>query len=117
MAQSVDFDILCFYNVGDFCLEEEMKDEEKLKKALLRKATGYDACEITEEFSVENGVETLSKKKVTKKHFTPDLTALKLLIDKFYPSFDLDLKSMTDEELLLEKNRILKLLEDEQNAN
>jgi len=95
-----------------------MKEEDKLKKALLRKATGYDACEITKEFSIENGKETLSKKKVTRKHFSPDLTALKLLVEKFYPSFDLDVKSMSDEELLLEKNRILKLLEEEdKNAN
>ena len=96
-----------------------MTEEEKLKKALLKKALGYDAKEIIEEFSIDKqGVKTLSKKKITKKHFAPDLTALKLLIEKFYPNIDLKISDMTDEQLLEEKQRILQLLkEEEENAN
>ena len=59
--------------------------EEKLKKALLKKALGYVAKEQVCEYSVdENGEEVLSKKKVTKKQLSPDLAALKILLEKFY---------------------------------
>lgn len=96
-----------------------MTEEEKLKRALLKKALGYDVRESVEEFSVDdNGQKKLSKKKITKKHFAPDLTALKLLIEKFYPDTNLKISDMTDEQLLEEKQRILQLLkEEEENAN
>ena len=96
-----------------------MTEEEKLKRALLKKALGYDVRESVEEFSVDDsGQKKLSKKKITKKHFAPDLTALKLLIEKFYPDTNLKISDMTDEQLLEEKQRILQLLkEEEENAN
>lgn len=95
-----------------------MNDEEKLKKALLKKAVGYEAKEITEEFSVDDeGVKRLSKKKITKKHFAPDITALKILVDKFYPNLEPKISDMSDEELEAEKEKILQLLKEEQNAN
>ncbi len=95
-----------------------MQEEEKFKKALMKKALGYDAMEVVKEFSFDpDGNEKLSKKKVTKKHYTPDLNALKMLIEKFYPSFDMDVSKMTDEELILEKEKILQLLKEEVNGN
>ena len=95
-----------------------MTDEEKLKKALMRRALGYKVSEVVEEFSIdEKGAQKLSKRKITKKHFAPDITALKLLIEKYYPNTDLDISDMTDEELLEERERILQLLKEEENAN
>ncbi len=91
--------------------------EEKLKKALLKKALGYVAKEQVCEYSVdENGEEVLSKKKVTKKQLSPDLAALKILLEKFYANTCVE--KMSDEELEQEKIRLLQLLkEEEENAN
>lgn len=95
-----------------------MTDEDKLKKALMRKALGYKINEIVDEFSIdEQGAQKLSKRKITKKYFAPDMSALKLLIEKFYPNTNLEICDMTDEELLEEKERILQLLKEEANAN
>ena len=95
-----------------------MRDEDKLKKALMRKALGYKASEIVEEFSFdEEGAQKLSKRKITKKHIAPDISALKILIEKFYPETNLNISDMSDEELLLEREKILQLLKEEENAN
>ena len=95
-----------------------MTDENRLKKALMRRALGYKVSEVVEEFSIdEQGAQKLSKRKITKKHFAPDITALKLLIEKFYPDTNLQISNMTDEELLEERERILQLLKEEENAN
>ncbi len=91
--------------------------EEKLKKALLKKALGYITKEQICEYSIgENGEEVLAKKKVTKKQYSPDLSALKILLEKFYNV--LSVENMSDEQLEAEKNHLLQLLkEEENNAN
>lgn len=95
-----------------------MKEEDKFRKALMKKALGYDAREVVEEFSVDkDGNRKLSKKKVSKKHYAPDLSALKLLIEKFYPSFEFDVSKMSDDELAMEKEKILQLLKEEIDGN
>ena len=77
-----------------------------LKSALIKKALGYDATEIVEEYADEQGEIKLLKRKVTKKNVPPDLTALKMLIDgEMQP-----LSRLTDEELKAEKERLIKLL-------
>lgn len=82
-------------------------DNEKLKKALIKKALGYDATEVVEEYvSGEEGEIKLTKKKVTKKNVPPDLTALKMLIDETQD----DLAGMSDNELEEERVRLLGLL-------
>jgi hypothetical protein len=76
-------------------------------KALRRKAEGFSADEIVEEYSVDGeGNLVLSKKKVTTKYFPPDTAAIK-------GAFELDegISAMTDDELLAEKERLLKTLE------
>lgn len=78
-----------------------------LKDALLKKALGYDATEVVEEYvSGEEGEIKLTKKKVTKKNVPPDMTALKMLMD----GDGRPIESLTDEELTEEKERLLKLL-------
>ncbi len=91
--------------------------EEKLKKALLKKALGYETKEQVCEYSIgENGEAVLSKKKVTKKQMSPDMSALKLLLERFYT--EIEPEKMTDEELEKERTRLLQLLkEEEENAN
>lgn len=92
-------------------------DEEKLKDALIKKAVGYDAKEEVKEFVVdEEGREVLSKKKVTKKHYSPDLSALKLVLDRYYSDLTVEFENMTEAELLQEKARLLQLLEEEKKS-
>jgi len=81
------------------------KTKEKLNKALIKKAIGYDSVEIIEEYVDDGGEIKLNKKKITKKNVPPDMTALKILLDN-----EKIPKDMTDEELEIEKNRLLKIL-------
>ena len=88
-----------------------MDDEEKIKKALLKKALGYTTNEVVCEYVLdEDGGERLSKKKVTKKHVAPDISAVKVLLESY--SEDLDYSKMTDQELLQERERLLNLLKE-----
>ncbi len=83
-------------------------NQKKLRTALIKKALGYDATEVIEEYvGGEEGEIKLSKKKVTKKEVPPDVTALKILLE----TEDKPISSLTDEELEQEKIRLLKLLE------
>lgn len=92
-------------------MKENKIDNKKLKKALIKKALGYDTKEIVEEYvQSDEGDIKLSKKKVTKKAVPPDMTALKLLMEE-----DLtDIDRMTDEELEYEKQRLLEKIKKEE---
>ncbi len=82
-----------------------MTDEE-IVNALKKRALGYDSQEITEEYqSDEEGVKMVKRKVVTK-HVPPDVSALKTLIDMDGG----DISNMSDEELELEKRRLLSLI-------
>lgn len=98
---------------------KELKDDEEnanlIKEALVRKALGYEARESSEEYSLDKeGREILTKRKVSKKYIPPDMTALKLLIEKFYPDLNIDISMMSDEELIGERERILQMLREEE---
>ncbi|MEG1395144.1 MAG: hypothetical protein RSD04_05265, partial [Clostridia bacterium] len=69
---------------------------ENIAKALYRKAVGYTAKEIVEEYGGESG--ELLKRKVSKKHIPPDMTALKTFIE--LDKSRGDIANMSDEELL-----------------
>ena len=87
-------------------------DEQDLKQALIKKALGYDAKEVVEEYAQsDQGEVRLTKRKVTTKSVPPDVSALKILIEGegLKP-----VSQMTDEELEREKQRLLKLLEESQ---
>ena len=89
-------------------------NEKKLKKALIKRALGYDADEVVEEYSFdEEGTAKLCKKKVTKKHYAPDISAMKILIERYGNLRREEIELMTDEELKAERNRLIKLLEEE----
>ncbi len=82
------------------------------KSALIKKALGYDATEIVEEYvSGEEGEIKLTKKKVTKKNVPPDITALKILME----DSDKAVESLSDEELEKERQRLLEILRENQN--
>lgn len=84
---------------------DKLTEEKKLKTALLKKALGYEAKEVIEEYVSDDGEIRLSKKKVTKKNVPPDITAIKLLLGEKTP-----LTEMSDEELLKERERLIGLL-------
>lgn len=87
--------------------------EKKIKNALIKKATGYDADEIMEEYSVnEDGIQHLSKRRVSKKHFAPDISAIKLFLSYWNEHSLNELEKMSDEELIEERNKLIKLLEE-----
>ena len=83
--------------------------EKEIKNALYKKAIGYEANEVVEEFVLDESGD-LSKKKVTKKHISPDLAAVKLLLEKLEKKTE-KYANLTDEQLLQEKLRLLELLE------
>ena len=79
-----------------------------LIKILLKKAKGYSFTEKTEEFNVTDGETVLTKKKVVTKRVHPDVAAVKALLQ--LSEEDLDVSKMTDEQLKVEKLRLLQLL-------
>ena len=81
--------------------------DEKLLRSLYKKAVGYTVNEKTMEYSPEGDV---VKKKVTTKHYPPDIAALKAYTELL--SQGESLESMSDEELESEKIRLLKILEE-----
>ena len=87
-----------------------MEEEDKIKKALLKKALGYSASDVVEEYSVEDGKEKLAKKKVTKKHYSPDISAVKVLLERYYKTYEDKILDMSDQELELERARLKKIL-------
>ena len=92
-------------------------EESDIKKALLKKALGFSCNEVVEEYQLdENGNPVLSKKKVTKKFNPPDITAMKMLLERQDILTDDKIQEMTDSELKKEKRRLLKLLKEEEES-
>lgn len=86
--------------------------KQELLEALIKKALGYDATEVVEEYvGNDDGEVKLSKKKVTTKNVPPDMGALKILLDDSQK----EVGQMTDEELEKEKTRLINLLKEIQN--
>ncbi len=93
-------------------------EEQEIKKALLKKALGYMADEVVEEYVLgEDGEEKLSKRKVTKKHVSPDISAIRVFLERYDTDLSSQIKNMTDEELYEEKSKLLKLLKEEYDGN
>ena len=82
-------------------------EQQDFKKALIKKALGYDTTEVVEEYvGGEEGEVKLTKKKITKKNVPPDITALKLLMESSMRSVE----TMSEQELLQERDRLLEIL-------
>ncbi len=82
-----------------------ISDEDSVKRALIKCATGLSASETVEEFSVENGELKLVKKKITRREIPPDIKAVKLLLD--------GREELSDEELEAEKQKLMDMLKEE----
>lgn len=80
---------------------------EKLLKNVFKRAEGYVQTETSTEYVIdEDGTKRAVKKRVVEKEIPPDVTALKMYIEMT----ENELKNMTDEELALEKERLIGLL-------
>ena len=85
-----------------------MDTKQLLIKILLKKAKGYAYHEKTDEYNVVEGKKQLVKSKVVTKRVQPDVNAIKALITLSDASDDVT--QMTDEQLQVEKLRLLNLL-------
>ena len=90
--------------------------DDEILKTLLKKATGYSRDEVQEEYAVTpEGDMVLTKRKVTKKYYPPDSTALKTYLEL---ASERGTEEMSDEELAAEKARLLReLAEEEERAS
>lgn len=95
-----------------------MEDEDKIRVALLKKALGYNADEIVEEYTYDDeGALKLSKKKVTKKHYSPDINAVKVLLERYYKTFEEKISTFTDDQLEQKKMRLIDELKELDDGN
>ncbi len=86
---------------------EKEKWKQKVSEALLKVAQGCAVAEVVEEYVEVDGEMKLTKKKKTKKEIPPDLKALQLLLEE---EGETGVRSMSDEELETEKQRLMELL-------
>ncbi len=88
---------------------------EKINEILIKKANGYISSEIIEEYQVDDDKSMkLVKRKVTTKDIPSDMSAMKLLFELNKNIKSDDYIDFSDEELELEKNRLIKLLKNEE---
>lgn len=81
---------------------------EQIEKAVLRKALGYEIQEITEEYSGDN---ELLKRKITTKHYPPDMSAVKVFVEmEDDPSCEI--ATLSDSQLQQLKLRLISQLND-----
>ena len=85
-----------------------MTNKDLLIKILLKKAKGYAYREKTDEYVVTEGKKQLVKSKVVTKRIQPDVNAIKALLT--LTDSETDVTKMTDEQLQVEKLRLIRLL-------
>ena len=101
-------------NFNDFekskqnCFEQIGCDNKKteIEKSLFKRAMGYTVDEIVEEYATVDDELKLVKKKITKKHVPPDISAARELLENSKDEFEY-LKSLNDNELLELRDKIL----------
>ncbi len=90
-----------------------MKQRKKvLEQILLKLANGFTYTETIEEYVPQKdeqdyGELTLAKKKVTTHYIPPDMLAIKMLLENDRQKVS-NLSSMTDEELIALKDKLIK---------
>lgn len=86
----------------------ETLSSDNIKDAILKKALGYEVKEIVEEYGIVDKELKLIKKKVNTKMYPPDLDAIAMMMDNKEDKVN-DYATFSDEELLEEKERLVKL--------
>lgn len=90
---------------------EFTKYKQKIEKALLKKAFGYNYKEVIEEYSVDEEGQKLTKRKVTTKNVPPDISAVKFLLEELNQNTSVDYASLTDDELKAEIKSAMEILQ------
>lgn len=91
----------------------ERETEKAIRDALVKRAKGYDAEEVVEEYADDgDGGARLVKRRVTVKNYPPDVAAAKLLLVFDAGKEGVDPAALSDEALAEERERLLKILED-----
>ncbi|MBD5131947.1 MAG: hypothetical protein HDT28_05080 [Clostridiales bacterium] len=85
-----------------------MKSHDDILDAVVKRACGYEAQEVVEEYAVVDGSLELVKRKITTKDVPPDMTAAKMLFDNN------EVSDLTDEQLESERIRLIKELKKSQ---
>ena len=79
---------------------------DEILSAVTKRACGYEAKEVVEEYAVVDGSLELVKRRITYKDVPPDIAAAKMIMDSG------DVSELTDEQLEQEKRRLLAQLKD-----
>lgn len=87
------------------------KKLKKLNEALYKKALGYTAEEISEEYSLVDNELVLSKRKLNTKNYPPDLNALQFLLGELEGKEENVYENFSLEELEQERKRLRELLD------
>ena len=87
------------------------KYKNKIEKALLKKAFGYNYKEVIEEYVVDESGQKLSKRKVTTKNVPPDISAVKFLLEEISQNSSVDYANLSDDELKAEIKNAMTILE------
>ncbi len=94
-----------------------MNQEEKIANSLLKKALGYMIDEVVEEYANEDNELKLIKKKVTKKHIPPDVSAAKELVELIKNQKAVDWSNYTEQDLLKMRDNLLKEIKENSDAS
>ena len=89
----------------------DSKIYDKIQKALLKRALGFDTSETVEEYAKEGEDMAVVRKRVTTKNVPPDISAVKMYLENFAEKGD-DLSNMTSAQLEAEKKRLIALLKE-----
>lgn len=90
---------------------EREKIYQKIQKALLKRALGYEASETVEEYAKNGDDMNIVRKKITTKNVPPDISAVKMLLESFSDTSN-ELANLSAEQLQSEKERLLALLKE-----
>lgn len=90
---------------------EREKIYQKIQKALLKRALGYEASETVEEYAKNGDDMNMVRKKITTKNVPPDISAVKMLLESFSDTSN-ELADLSAEQLQSEKERLLALLKE-----
>lgn len=90
---------------------EREKIYQKIQKALLKRALGYEASETVEEYAKNGDDMNMVRKKITTKNVPPDISAVKMLLESFSDTSN-ELANLSAEQLQSEKERLLALLKE-----
>ncbi|MDE6401833.1 MAG: hypothetical protein K2L54_04380 [Clostridiales bacterium] len=83
-----------------------MTSKDDIIKSVVKRACGYSAKEVVEEYAVVDGSLELVKRRVTTKDVPPDIAAAKMALESD------GTPDLTDEQLQAEKERLLKMIRD-----